>query len=440
MGSSFSFVLSSSSVFIIAFAIGCTSPSRQAAEPVSPVVGGVLQYAPHAVNSEESMKKPYLVMVSIDGYRHDYNQLFSPPNLSRLASEGVRAESLKPVYPSKTFPNHYTLVTGLQASRHGIVSNEFYDPSRNAVYSLPDRKAVEDGSWYFGEPLWITAGKQGMLSASYFWVGSEADIGGGHPNYYLRYDSDAVYETRVDQVLAWLKLPAAQRPHFITLYFEAVDSASHRYGVHSKETREAVLKVDKMIGRLREGLRATGLDVNLIVVSDHGMQDVDAKKMIVIDETPAAAKVLAKFRALGRGPQMLLYLNQGEPLTTIDEAQKVLSKNAKNFRVWKRSQLTRFDYASSPRAGDLIVEPDLPYSVGFKAHMPSATGANHGWDPVKNKSMHGILFAAGPAFKEGMKIPTLDNIHVYPLALETLGLKQRVPVDGQLDAVRSILK
>lgn len=436
------FRLKLAAVLLLTFALSACQIPSHAVDP-SVVAGDakseMLTYNPQAVNSAEALKAPYVILISIDGYRWDYNKLFSPPNLMQIARDGVQAESLKPVYPSKTFPNHYSLITGLNADHHGIVSNEFYDPSTDRTYSLPDRKAVEDGTWYFGEPLWVTAGKQGMLSASFFWVGSEADILSAHPNFYYRYNDTVPYETRVDQVLAWLKLPPEHRPHFITLYFESVDAAAHHFGVQTAQTKEAVMNVDAQIGRLRDGIRASGLEVNLVIVSDHGMSDLDAKKVVLLDETPEAARVLAKFQLLGRGPQMLLYLNRGENPSVVDEAYRVLSRDAKHYRVWKREQMAKLNYASSPRAGDLIIEPDLPYLVGVRAHPPQANGGNHGWDP-KNKIMHGIFYAIGPQFQPHTKLSTFENVDVYPLVLEVLGLKQRVPIDGQLGPVKAALR
>lgn len=415
-------------------------------KPVMPTVvssannSALMLYNSGAINSAAAMAQPYVILVSIDGYRWDYNKIHLPPNLTKIAADGVQADSMRPVYPSKTFPNHYSIITGMYADHHGIVSNEFYDPSREAVYSLPDRKAVEDGSWYFGEPLWTVAGHQGMISASFFWVGSEADILSSHPNYFYRYDDTVPYETRVDQVLKWLALAPEYRPHFITLYFEGVDANAHKFGVGSPQVKEAIMKVDAQIGRLQDGIKASGLPVNLVIVSDHGMSDLDPKKVIFLDETPKAAKILAKFQIVGRGPQMLLYLHKNEPATVIDEAQKILSHGAKNYRVLKRDQLAHLNYTSSPRVGDLIIEPNLPYLVGVRAHPPQGSGANHGWDPIKNKSMHGIFLALGPSFQEKAKLPTFENINIYPLILEVLGLKQRVPIDGKLEPVRGALR
>ncbi len=423
-----------------AFFVSCATAPKGGAPTLVSGPKGQLLFDVEAKNSDEAMKRPYVVLVSIDGYRYDYNRLFSPPHLTRLEAEGVAAEGLRPPYPSKTFPSHYAIATGLPADRHGIVSNDFYDPALKASYAIRDRDAIANADFYFGEPLWVTAGRQGMLSASFFWIGSEAPVGGRYPNYFYRYDGKIPNEARVDQVLEWLKLPPERRPHLITLYFDAVDTAAHRYGVHSPQTRDAVMEIDRMIGRLREGLVETGLPVNLIVVSDHGMQDVSSKKVISVDEDPEAARILKNFKAVGRGPQMHLYLNEGEPLSVVEEAKRVLAKSLKNARVLKRAELENLKYAATPRAGDLVIDADLPYVIGFRNEFSYVGGANHGWDPKRYREMLGIFYAVGPQFKEKFKLPVVDNVHVYPLILRILGLKQYGPVDGQLEPMYPSLR
>ena len=420
---------------LIASAGGCAGTTRTQESGTDMKIADT-----QAVNSAEGMNRPYVVMVSIDGYRYDYNSLFNPPNLTRLAADGVAAESMRPVYPSKTFPNHYSIVTGLYADKHGIVSNEFYDPAREQTYALADRAAVEDGSWYGGDPLWIAVQKQGVLAASYFWVGSESNIQGRYPNYYFRYDESVPNNARVDQVIDWLKMPADRRPHLITMYFDDVDTAAHEFGVQSQQTREAVLDVDAAIGRLRAGIAQLNLPVNVIVVSDHGMQDIDPSKVLLIDEAPEVARLLPKFRAVGRGPQMNLYLNKGESPKLISDLQAALRKKSKFYRVYRREEMAALNYGALPRCGDLVIVPDLPYLVGTKAKAPGTAGANHGWDPARAKNMHGIFFAAGPNLREHMTVPSFENVHVYPLVLEILGLRPISQIDGRLEVLQGALK
>lgn len=419
--------------------------THEAAHPKLGVIDPAMIIAsPERVNSEEAKSKPYIILVSIDGYRHDFNRLFQPPNLLRIEKDGVAAESLEPVYPSKTFPNHYSIATGLYANRHGIVSNEFYDPIRKESFRIRDRHAIEDGSWYGGEPIWVTAQKNGILAASFFWVGSEADVLGVRPQYYYRYNDSIPRQKKVDQVVEWLKMPEEKRPHLITLYFHEVDSAVHRYGVMSKEARAAVYDVDKAIGGLREKLtelsEKSGISVQLIIVSDHGMHDLDPKKAIVLDQSDRVSELLKKFHVVGGGPQMLIYLRDGEDPRFVKELERELEKNAKNFRAYNREELKSLHYDLSPRTGDLVIVPELPYLLSLRESPAPVYGANHGWDARDNKSMHGIFYAVGSAFHEGKRIKSFQNIHVYPLVLKILGLPENHEIDGKLSEARSALK
>src|SRR5580698_10942430 len=229
----------------------------------------------HGPNSAQQIGKHYVVLVSLDGFRYDYPKLYDAKNILELASTGASApEGMIPSFPSVTFPNHYAIVTGLYPEHHGIVENTFYDPSRDQTYAINKPEAVTDGTWYGGTPLWVLAEQQGMRSACFFWPGSEADIQGVRPTYYMKYDQKYPNDKRVDQVLAWLKLPAEQRPHFITLYMSDVDGAGHSHGPDSPEVAEAVARVDKEIGKLAAGVAETKLPVDIVVLADHGMEKV----------------------------------------------------------------------------------------------------------------------------------------------------------------------
>ena len=397
-----------------------------------------LRYRSEASNSLAAQNGPYVIFVSIDGFRYDYLDLFRPENLIKMGSDGVRAQSLQPIYPSKTFPNHYTLVTGLSPEKHGIVSNDFYDPVRKNRYSLRDRQAVEDGTWYGGEPLWVAAEKKGYLSSSFFWVGSEANIQNAHPNTYFRFEPNIPESYRTDQALDWLSLPPEKRPHLIMLYFENVDSAAHKFGVRSQQTQHAIQVVDAEIGRLRHALKSLNLPVNLIVVSDHGMADLDNEKTIFLDSDPQVEALLQSFQIYGHGPHMQLYLKEDQPPAAIKELKKALLKSAQHLRVYEIQELKKFRYKNNKRVGDLVIEPDLPYVVELKSNFKKASGATHGWDPTKYKSMHGIFIAEGPAFKKNFKTPTFENIHVYPLILDILGVPIPPGIDGRLSVTSAV--
>ncbi len=237
------------------------------------MLAAVLLAAALAAGSAAQTIRPIVILVSIDGWRHDYLERFAPPTLTRLAAAGVRAEALIPIFPSKTFPNHYTLVTGLYPERHGIVSNSMIDPNLPGRFTLRDRVVQQDTRWWGGEPLWITSQQQGQLAATMFWPGSDVEIDGHRPRYYRTFENELPNEERVDQLLAWLDQPEATRPTFLTLYFSTMDNAGHDGGPDSPEVGEAAAIVDRAIARLVNGVRAQGLEsrVNYVLVSDHGM-------------------------------------------------------------------------------------------------------------------------------------------------------------------------
>lgn len=387
-------------------------------------------------NQPEMQDKPYVILVSIDGYRYDYTEKYAPPTLTRLRNEGASATAILPVYPSKTFTNHYSIATGLYAEHHGIVANEFYDSAFQAVFRLGNRKAVEDGRWYGGTPIWVAAEKQGMLAANYFWPGSEADIQGIRPSYFMKYNQNTPNEERVDHVIDWLKLPVARRPHFVTLYFSDVDTAGHHYGPDSEEVKKAVWKVDRaidhLLNRIQEQLKPAQLPVNVIVLSDHGMQKMELDKILYLEDFADLTGV----RVLGDGLQISLYVE--EP-SNKDRVYQELKKNAKHFQVYLREELPkRYHYASHPRCGDIILVVKPPYYIALKKKRSTMSLGSHGYDPDTTPNMQGIFYAQGPQIKPKQKVNVFRNIHVYPFILKILGLKVITPIDGDPQVLEPI--
>jgi hypothetical protein len=428
-------------VLILAFNFSCSSKKTDGGEPAPDPEAGFLRIKPEIKRFNESLKNsdtaqraPYVVMVSLDGFRHDYEKMYGAKTLEAIAKNGVQAAGLIPIYPSKTFPNHYSIVTGLYADEHGLVSNEFLDPQYETGYSIGSN-SVSEGKWYGGEPVWVTAQKNEMLTASFFWIGSEALIQGASPNWYAVYNGKVPNSDRVNQVISWLQLPEAERPHFITLYFSVVDDAGHAMGPESEEVRTSVQQVDELLEKLRTGIAETRLPVNLIVVSDHGMEKLDQTKTILIDESID----LTSYNVSGQGTMMKLHLKPGFPKSSIDQTVTALKTKKGPYRVWKRSEMKKFNYSKSPRSGDIIIEPDAPYLVYTKAPSSGIRGGNHGWDPQRFRSMHGIFYAEGPAFKSGVKLPAFENIHVQPLITHILGLKNAPKVSGNLDVTKGAL-
>jgi predicted AlkP superfamily pyrophosphatase or phosphodiesterase len=385
----------------------------------------------HGPNSPAQQAKPYVVLVSLDGFRYDYAGKYGAKHLLALAAEGAMAgQGMIPSYPSLTFPNHYTLVTGLYPEHHGIVANSFYDPARKQRYSYNDPVSNRDGSWYGGTPLWVLAEKQGMRSACFFWPGSEAEIDGGRPSYYLNFDDHFPDEKRIDQVVAWLRLPAAQRPHFITLYYSTVDHAGHQYGPDSPQTATAVQHVDQLVGVLWADLARLQLPIDLIVVSDHGME---REQGAWIDLSSYAG--LENFITVGS----LLYPKSE---AAAEKAYQELKIKSDAFTVYRRRRVpAALHYDSNAREGDPVVVANGPYAI--RAQVPAddrpPEAGVHGYDPRVMKPMRALFLAVGPDIRPGSKLEPFENVNVYPLVAKILGL-DAPQVDGSLNVLSNILK
>jgi alkaline phosphatase D len=400
-----------------------------AAQSVAPVVT-----VDHGPNTAEQQAKPYVVLVSLDGFRYDYARKYGAKHLLALGAQGAIApQGMIPAYPSLTFPNHYTLVTGLYPEHHGIVANNFYDPIRKQHYSSSDPATVGDGSWYGGTPLWVLAEKQGMRSACFYWPGSEAEIDGARPAYYLKFDDHFPDAKRIDQVIAWLRMPAAQRPHLITLYYSNVDHAGHQYGPDSPQTAEAVAHVDQLMGDLWTQLSRLQLPVDLFVVSDHGMEQ-EQGSWIDLDKYTD----LANFTTVGS----LLYSNSE---AAAEKAYQELKIKSDAFTVYRRNRVpAAFAYDYNPREGDPIIVSNGPYAI--RAHAPASGAADqppargvHGYDPRAMKSMRALFIAVGPDILPGSILQPFDNVNVYPLLARILGLNAP-NVDGSMNVLAKILK
>jgi predicted AlkP superfamily pyrophosphatase or phosphodiesterase len=403
-------------------------------QSLSPVIS-----VDHGANATQQLSKPYVVLVSLDGFRYDYARKYHAEHLLALAAEGASApEGMLPSFPSITFPNHYTIVTGLYPEHHGIVANSFYDPVRKETYSYHDAKAIADGTWYGGTPLWVLAEQQGMRSASFFWVGSEADIQGVRPSYYLKFNAGFPNGKRVEQVLAWLHLPPAQRPHFITLYFSDSDTAGHEYGPDSPQVAAAVHELDIEIGKLVDGIKESGLHVDLIVLADHGMVKVEGPP-IHLDNFGLN---LASFAPIMGA---LLYPKSE------DDAQKAyetLREKSDKFTVYRRAQVpAALHFDDNPRAGDPVVIATGPYFIsgGGDSRVPEHPPVGmHGYDATKMAEMKAIFVAAGPDIGQGVVLQPFENVNVYPLIARILGLDisnlKTGPIDGKLSVLEGILR
>ncbi|MEZ4962098.1 MAG: ectonucleotide pyrophosphatase/phosphodiesterase [Saprospiraceae bacterium] len=391
-------------------------------------------------NSKEALGKPYLLLISCDGFRWDYVERFQPQRLKDFIAKGVAAESMIPCYPSKTFPNHFSIATGMYPDHHGLVDNSFYSPNKKAEYRTRDREKVEDGSWYGGTPIWVQATKSGMVTASYFFVGSEADVQGIRPTYYHQYDGSVSNNDRVDAVLDWLKLPEKQRPHLITLYFSDMDDVGHRYGPHADEQlREALLKLDESLGRLFDGISATGLPVTTIIVSDHGMYAVPVDQLIATETVEDDDR----YRTVSNGALIHFYLHDG-----VDKAAVFhdLKEKENHFRVYYTEEVPYFETPpTSENWGDIMAIPDAGWyfasqrTIGLRKTGGQKEIGEHGYDPGI-KDLQGIFYANGPSIQKGLRIGSFKNIHVYPFMCKILGIDIPENVDGDLNILQGVLK
>lgn len=380
----------------------------------------------------QSDDQPTVLLVSIDGFRADYLDRYQLNSFRRLMREGVRADGLIPVFPSVTYPNHYSIVTGLYPDHHGMIDNNFYDPQRKE-YFYPDRYAG-DGSWYRGEPIWMTAEQQGIRSACLYWVGCTADIGGIRPSLRMGQHQELTVEQRIDQVLAWLQLPHERRPHLITLYLsDQLDAAGHWYGPNAIEIQTVLQTIDRQVGYLLDRLRGLPSYNRLYVlfVSDHGMSQLLPEHFTGLLPQFDPKQVVAK--RYGLTVRFHIVDSTVSPVALRDRINQSLSHG----RAYLRSEIpTHLHYREDPRIGDVVVVMDFPYLLG--TDDSEEPGGMHGWDPTQSE-MHGIFLALGPHIKPGQRLPPFENVHIYPFIAEILKLTMPVNIDGKRDWLRQVI-
>jgi len=384
-------------------------------------------------NLKPGSDKPYVVIVSLDAFRWDYDSIHGTPVLDDIARQGVMAERLIPSFPTKTFPNHYTIATGLYPDHHGLVNNSFYAPDLDLVYRIGDRAMVSNGAFYGGEPVWVTARKQGMKSASFYWVGSEAPIQGMQPDYWKPYDEEVPFGDRVDTVLKWLSLPVNKRPHLVTLYFEEPDAVSHSYGPASPETGAVVRSLDSLLGVLRTGLAKLphGRNINLIVLSDHGMTEVDEAHYNYIFDTLPQGMVK---RIHGGNPVWAI-----EPFAGKRDSVLLLLNMQRGMKAYAKENLpAHLHYGTHPRIPEIVLLADPFWTAGLRAEPGRYSKGDHGYD-WKSSDMHSIFYAEGPAFKKDFRADTLYNVDIYNIVTGILGLVP-APNDGNPERISPLFR
>ncbi len=390
-----------------------------------------------ACASCQSAGDNYTVIISLDGNRWDYPQYYNTEFFDSLATVGVSAR-MEPSFPASTFPNHYTLATGLVPDHHGLVNNSFWDPGREYSYSMSDPACRYDPYYYGGEPIWITAQRQGVKTGNVYWVGSDIPIKGEYPTYYRNWDEDPHwnFEERVDEIVRLMSLPENERPRLVMGYFDEPDHTGHVYGPISPETKEMVEHMDSLMHGLYLRLKALphGDRINFIVLSDHGMEDISPERFISWHhEIPEGWAENVK----GTSPTSI-FVKEGY----VDSLYNRLSR-VEHLSVWKHGEVpASLNYGTSDRLGDLIVAPDLGWQF---ASSPSKNNGAHGYSP-KEPDMMVMFRAVGPDFKEGYEAPFTEgeqsafrNVDIYPLLCKLLGIKPAA-TDGNLERIVNILK
>lgn len=391
----------------------CTSPAALAPMPPAPAAGA---------------RAPVTILVGIDGFRADYLDRGLTPTLSRLAAAGVRG-SMQPAFPTKTFPNHYSIVTGLTPDRHGIVANRFEDPARpGETFTLA---ATEPAWWEQAEPIWVTAEKAGIRTATMFWPGSNVKIRGTFPSDWQQFNQQVSGRQRVDAVIDWMRRPAATRPRFATLYFDIVDTAGHRFGPDAAETDAALREVDALIGRLKDELAALNQPANLVIVADHGMAAAGTDRLIRLDRVADPAD----YRVIEEGPFATIEPRPGrEPALAA-----ALLKPHPRMRCWRKAEIpARLRYGRNPRVASFLCLADTGWLIATRAPAERWHGGNHGWDNAAPE-MQALFVAEGPAFAQGTRLPPFANVDVYPLLRRLIGLPPAHDIDGSQTALAPAL-
>ena len=376
---------------------------------------------------EGQQKRNLTIVVSLDAFRWDYPTIYNTPWLDSIAANGVAA-TMVPSYPSSTFPNHFTLATGLVPDHHGIVNSQFWAPEKGELFSMGDSATRYNPYYFGGEPIWVTAKKQGVKSASIYWVGSDVAIQGLYPDYYLRWDNEPrlTYPQRVDEALRIAKLPESERPSLLMVYFDEPDWTTHHYGPVAEESEAVIEQLDSLMGILYRGLKELDYGVNLIVTSDHGMTEISDEKFISIEQSVNPDWVE---RIVSTNPTSI-FCKEGCRDSLFNQLSKV-----KHISVWRKEEVpAHLNYGTSNHLGDIIVAPDLGWQF---ATTPRGLNGAHGYD-INEPDMQIIFRACGPDFKRGYTLPhSFSNVDLYSILAELLKIEP-AKTDGSLEKVQEL--
>jgi len=386
----------------------------------------------------EAQTQPYVILISFDGFRWDYVNRGITPNFDIIKEVGVSANSLRPCFPSKTFPNHISIVTGMYPEHHGIISNNFKDYFTGEKFLMSDTIQSQNEKWYKGEAFWETAERQGIITASYFWPGSDISVPYRRPTYFYKYEHSKPYNERVDGVIEWLQLPYEKRPHFITSYFDATDTYGHKYGPDSPEVNQAIAQLDSILGYFFQKLKDIKMfdSTNIIVVSDHGMTQVSIEQTVNVEEILDGYE----YESGDNGPFMLIKPTDDD----LEDIYKTLKENESHYKVYKKEDVPEFyHYSNNPLISKLVIIAENGWGVETTKSIENlkkyGTKGSHGYDNYW-LDMNGIFYAIGPSFKIDYRVGTLQNIDIYPLLCKIYNLVPNQLIDGKLERISYVLK
>ncbi len=392
--------------------------------------------APTSVHIDPVQDRHALILISIDGFRANYLDRQLTPALEALASDGVRALAMKPSFPTLTFPNHYTLVTGLYPDHHGVVNNRMLDAQSGNRFNYKDPATNSDPTWWGSEPIWVSAEKQGLHSATMFWPGSNVAIAGVRPSKWLLFDAKVTADQRVDQLMRWIDLPAPERATFFTLYFDQVDHAGHDGGPDSQGVDAALGEVDAALARLVDGLKRRGLfdHTDIVIVSDHGQTATSRERRTYLDDVVPLADVEVVNYGILAGVEP-------HPGKT-QEIERALLQPHPHMQCWRKSEMpARLHYGTNARIPALLCLAEDGGNItshNYENGGGHYSTGEHGYDN-DDPQMRALFVAHGPDFRQGLVVPEFDNVDVYPLLMHLLHIQPQLN-DGDYAAVAGMLE
>jgi len=395
-----------------------------------------------------SSAKSTVILLSIDGFAHDYLEKYNPQHIINFGKSGVSAKLL-PVYPSKTFPNHLSIITGTYPQKHGIVHNSFYHPELNKLYSLDAGK--HNNRWLNAKPLWSHVQEQGLKSAVSFWPESEAIGQGSSPIYNIPYNKKDSEKVRFEQLLSWLHLPAHKAPKFIVSYFSSVDEAGHHFGLNSVELHQAVIQFDNLFGNFLTRIEQELTEpVTIILLSDHGMVQINNDQSIdlsMVFNSHLTTLIDEKsIRIAPSSTQFYLYLDdnklsKSQQKSIYKQLQTVQKQYSHLYDVYQQGHYPQHWHFESELAviPDIIINATLGSS--FKRRKPSGRKiiATHGYDAIEQRQLMAIFMASGTNIIQGREVLPFENIHVAPLVTDLLGIAPLNKIDGKAEILSAIV-